>query len=72
MIGGRFVLERGRFPGIDVAALRAKIADRVADLRDKTREQEILALQLEEIVGNFCIGLARTPYPIERRLPQGY
>jgi 5-methylthioadenosine/S-adenosylhomocysteine deaminase len=72
MIGGRLVLERGRFPGIDLAALRAKIADRVAELRDKTREQKALAHQLEEIVGSFCIGLARTPYPIERRLPHGY
>ncbi len=72
MIGGRFVLEHGRFPGVDVAALRAKVAERIAELRDKTREQKTLALQLEEIVGNFCIGLARTPYPIERRLPQGY
>src|ERR1700724_1438067 len=62
MVGGRLVLERGRFPGIDVAALRAKVADRVAELRDKTREQKALALQLEEIVGSFCIGLARAPY----------
>jgi 5-methylthioadenosine/S-adenosylhomocysteine deaminase len=69
MIGGRMVLEHGRFPGIDVGKLRARIADRVAELKDKTRELKALADQLEDIVGNFCVGLAREPYPIERRMP---
>jgi 5-methylthioadenosine/S-adenosylhomocysteine deaminase len=69
MIGGRMVLEHGRFPGIDVAALRARIADRVAELRDKTGELKALAGNLEDIVGRFCVGLARQPYPIERRMP---
>ena len=69
MIGGRMVLEHGRFPGIDIGALRARIADRVAELKDKTRELKSLADQLEDIVGRFCVGLAREPYPIERRMP---
>ncbi len=72
MIGGRMVLEHGRFPGIDVAVLRGKIAERVAELRDKTRDLKTLALALEGIVGNFCIGLARESYPVERRLPQAH
>ncbi len=69
MIGGRMVLEHGRFPGIDIGALRGRIADRVAELRDKTRELRTLAGELEDIVGRFCVGLAREPYPIERRMP---
>src|SRR5437868_692179 len=69
MIGGRMVLEHGRFPGIDIGKLRARIADRVAELKDKTRELKALADQLEDIVGNFCVGLMREPYSIERRMP---
>jgi hypothetical protein len=28
-----------------------------------------LSLALEEVVGHFCMGLARQPYHIERLLP---
>ena len=38
-------------------------------VRDKTRELRTLAGELEDIVGRFCVGLAREPYPIERRMP---
>jgi 5-methylthioadenosine/S-adenosylhomocysteine deaminase len=69
MIGSRMVLEHGQFPGIDIGKLRARIAGRVAELKDKTRELKTLADQLADIVGNFCVGLMREPYPIERRMP---
>ncbi len=72
MIGGRMVLEHGRFPGIDIAALRGKVADRVAELHAKTGELRNLAHELEDVVGRFCVGLAREPYPIERRLPHAH
>ena len=69
MIGGRMVLDHGSFPGIDVAALRGKVAARLVELREKTRELKDLAHRLEDIVGRFCIGLAREPYHIEQLLP---
>ena len=70
MIGGRMVLDHGTFPGIDVAALRRKISARLDELKEKTRELKALAAALEAVVGQFCIGLARQPYHIERLLPE--
>jgi 5-methylthioadenosine/S-adenosylhomocysteine deaminase len=71
MVGGRLVLDRGKFPGIDVAALRAKVDARLADLKEKTGELRELSHRLEDVVGNFCVGLARQPYHIDRLLPAG-
>jgi 5-methylthioadenosine/S-adenosylhomocysteine deaminase len=71
MIGGRLVLDHGRFPGIDLAALHGKVTARLAELKDKTGELKALALRLDDVVGQFCIGLAREPYPVERLLPGG-
>jgi 5-methylthioadenosine/S-adenosylhomocysteine deaminase len=71
MVGGRMVLDRGRFPGIDLAALRRKVEDRVAELKEKTRELKTLAHALEELVGHYCVGLAREPYHVERLIPEG-
>jgi guanine deaminase len=68
MIDGRLVLDRGRFPGIDLAALRTRLDDRVAELRERTRGLKALADELEDIVGRFCVGLAREPYHVERLL----
>jgi guanine deaminase len=69
MVGGRMALEHGRFPGIDVAALRQKLAARLLELQEKTREAKTLALALEPVVGQYCMGLARQPYHVERLLP---
>jgi 5-methylthioadenosine/S-adenosylhomocysteine deaminase len=69
MIGGRLVLDHGSFPGIDVAALRGKVDARLIELREKTRELKDLADRLQDIVGRFCIGLAREPYHIQQLLP---
>ncbi len=69
MIGGRMVLDHRVFPGVDVAALRAKVEARLVELREKTRELKDLAHRLEDVVGRFCVGLAREPYHIERLMP---
>lgn len=70
MIGGRLVLDRGRFPHVDFERLRQRIQRRVESLRAVNAEGRRIAALLEPAVGSYCVGLAREPYHIERRLPQ--
>lgn len=69
MVGGRMVLERGRFPHVDFERLRRRVEERVADLRALNADARRVADLLEDAVGSYCVGLARAPYHIERRLP---
>jgi guanine deaminase len=69
LVGGRLVLERGRFTTVDYDRLRAKVLARAAELREKARYAKALALKLEDAIAPFCIGLAREPYHVERHLP---
>ncbi|MFQ5786085.1 MAG: amidohydrolase family protein [Alphaproteobacteria bacterium] len=64
MIGGRMVLADGRFTGVDIARLRARIEAATEELRGLTGDARALALRLEDAVGTFCIGLSRQPYPV--------
>ena len=70
MIGGRLVLDRGRFPHVDFDRLRRRIEERIASLRALNENDKRIAALLEPAVGSYCVGLAREPYHIERRLPQ--
>jgi len=65
MVGGQFVLHRGRFQTIDIDAIRRKVTTRAMELRERNRETRDLLQQIEEVVGRFCIGLAREPYPVQ-------
>jgi guanine deaminase len=58
-IGGRLVLDHGRFTTVDVARLRAEAEDAVLRLRDVTAEARALAERLEPYVGRYCDGLRR-------------
>jgi guanine deaminase len=62
MIGGRMVLQRGRFTTVDVADVRRKVADRVAELTEMNRQARTLLRGVETVVERFCVGLARQPY----------
>ncbi len=64
MVGGRLVLHRGRFQTVDVDAIRQKVTTRARELRERNRETRELLQQIEHVVGRFCIGLAREPYPV--------
>ncbi len=70
MIGGRLVLDHGRFPHVDFERVRRRVEERVAALRALNAEARHIAALLEDAVGSYCVGLARAPYHIERRLPQ--
>ena len=65
MVGGRLVLHRGRFPAVDMDAIQLKVTARARELRERNRETRELLEQIEEVVGRFCIGLAREPYPVQ-------
>ena len=66
MIGGRMVFEDGRMTTLDYDALVSKIENAMERLRGKGKRSTALARKLEEIVGSFCVGLARTPYHVHR------
>ncbi len=68
MIGGRMVLENGRFTTIDYAALRRDVETAVDRLRAATADMRSLSAMLEEFVGLYCVGLARQPYHVHRTL----
>ena len=71
MVGGRLVLDHGRFPHVDVEAVRRKVEARVDGLRAANVETKALALKLEQAVATYCVGLARTAYHVERKVPGG-
>lgn len=66
MVGGRLVLEHGRFTGFDYGRLRTRLEQTVARMRDGAAEAKALADQLEPVVARHCIGLARRSYHVER------
>lgn len=64
LIDGNVVLWQGRFPGMELAALRSRIETAREDMARRGHAAKQLALALEAHVGRFCIGLARQPYPV--------
>ncbi len=66
MIGGRMILERGRFTTIDYDGLAAKAERAVERMRAVNAEALELASRLEPMVGSFCIALGSQPYHVHR------
>ena len=66
MIGGRMVLDRGRLVTIDAARLAREAETAMERLRKVNGEGLELALRLEDVVGTFCVGLAQSPYHVQR------
>lgn len=67
MIDGRMVLERGVMRTVDEARLRADVEAAVARLNEANAENMALARSMEDVVGAFCVGQARTALPFQRR-----
>jgi len=66
MIGGRMVLDRGRLTTIDtqrIAEGAQAAMDRLWQVNGAALE---LALRLEDVVGTFCVGLAQSPWHVQR------
>jgi 5-methylthioadenosine/S-adenosylhomocysteine deaminase len=66
MIGGRLVLEHGRFTALDETALRRRAQAAVERTRPLNAERRALAERLAPVVSQFCVGLSREPYPLRR------
>jgi 5-methylthioadenosine/S-adenosylhomocysteine deaminase len=66
MIGGRLVLDRGRFTNIDLARLRAQADEAVARLSAQTAEGRALSERLAPFVGQYCSELAAQPHAVHR------
>jgi 5-methylthioadenosine/S-adenosylhomocysteine deaminase len=66
MIGGKMVLEAGRFTTIDIARIAAQAESAVARLREANRGAREFAEKLEPYVGQYCGGLAATPFHVHR------
>lgn len=66
MIGGRLVLDRGRFTTFDHDSLAARAEAAMARLRNVNAAARDLALRLEPVVGSFCMALACRPHHVQR------
>ena len=66
LIGGRLVLDRGRFPHIDVAQLRAEAGRAVARLHEQNAAARDLARRLSPHVGRYCEGLVGDGFSLRR------
>jgi guanine deaminase len=66
MIGGRMILERGRFTTVDYDGLAEKAERAIERMRGVNAEALELANRLEPVVGSFCIALGSQPYHVHR------
>jgi 5-methylthioadenosine/S-adenosylhomocysteine deaminase len=67
MIGGRMVLDRGRLITVDEARLRRDVEAAVQRIDAASAPLRRFSRQLQDIVGHFCVGLAREPYHLDRQ-----
>ncbi|MFY0691665.1 MAG: amidohydrolase family protein [Paracoccaceae bacterium] len=71
MIGGKMVLSERTFTGFDYAALRGKVADAAARIRETNVK---LRGQMEAMAGyvsHHCVGLVCQTHDVKRRLDEG-
>ncbi len=66
MIGGRFVVRGGKLLTLDLAKLAEEAAAMRAELDEAGREKRAQFECVAPIVADFCPGLARTPWHINR------
>ena len=66
MIGGRMILDRGRFTTIDTKGLAARAERAVARMRDVNAQALRMAADLEDVFGSFCIALGSRDYHVHR------
>jgi 5-methylthioadenosine/S-adenosylhomocysteine deaminase len=70
MIDGRMVLQGGRMLTVDEGKLRRDAEHALARALAASAESLALARALGDVVGMFCLGQARAPHPIRRRLDE--
>lgn len=66
MIGGRMILDHGRFTTVDLARIRHQAEEAVARLAAANSETRAACDRLAPFVGQYCSGLAATPHHVHR------
>ncbi|MCL2430312.1 MAG: amidohydrolase family protein [Alphaproteobacteria bacterium] len=66
MIGGTMVVQGGKVVGVDMRSLATEAAAATARLAEVNAGARALVEILEPVVLDYCVGLARTPYHVER------
>ena len=70
MVDGRMVLENGRMLTLDEDRLRRDAEAAALRLDAANEPAAAFARSFGDAVGLFCIGLARHPHHVERKLPE--
>ena len=68
MIGGRLVLSGRRFTDFDFEALRQRVDEACARIRERNRDSFAHMQAMAGFVSQHCVGLARDHYHVQRRL----
>jgi 5-methylthioadenosine/S-adenosylhomocysteine deaminase len=68
MIGGRFVLRDGVFPGLDWPRIAARARNAAARLAEANAEAQDVAERLAPVVSHFCVGMGRCAHDLPRKL----
>jgi 5-methylthioadenosine/S-adenosylhomocysteine deaminase len=66
MIGGKLVVEGGRVIGVDMVKLASQASETVQRLNKTNAGARDFVQALEPVVLDYCVGLAREPYPVHR------
>ena len=66
MVGGRMRVEGGKVLGVDMGKLAADAAAAVARLNEVNAGARAFVEMMEPVVMDYCVGLARQPYPVQR------
>lgn len=66
MIDGRLIVRDGRVLTVDYARLREEVTRANDRLRLENEDAARLVRQLEPLVGQFCVGLSKEPYHVNR------
>ena len=66
MVGGRTLVEGGKVLAADMPKLAAEAAEAIARLRQANVAAREFAQALEPVVLDYCVGLAREPYRVQR------
>jgi 5-methylthioadenosine/S-adenosylhomocysteine deaminase len=66
MVGGKMLVEDGRVIGVDMGKLANDANAAVARLAEVNANARAFVQALEPVVLDYCVGLAREPYPVHR------
>jgi len=66
MVGGRILVEGGKVLGVDMAKLAAEANAAAAHLTKANAAAKDFIEQFEPVVLDYCVGLAREPYHVQR------